>query len=398
MSRRIGDEGMSGMRLGTVLLLAAMLTLSACSGTPTNILPDRDVDYRKSRQAETDLEVPPDLSSAAIASGQYMPDAGTPVVTTYSEFSTERSGGKTIVQAGVLPENPTARIKRDGQERWLVIDAPVEAVWENVIAFWRENGILLMEQDPVAGVMRTTWIENRAQIKSDFVTNFLRKSLDSLYSTGTRDQFRVRLERGTEEGTTELYLTHYRMEEELVSQTAAQGEVENSVWVPRGSDPELEAIMLQRMLTYLGISEQQAERLAAEDDEAAQKRRSDLIVGQGAPRLVIYDEFARSWRLVGIALDRVNFTVEDLDRSLGRYYVRYNDPSREQETQNKSWLAKLNPWSKDLADVETGSRFIVSLRTTSEKETEVVVLTEQGADAPAQTAQRILTLVHEQIR
>ena len=260
---------MSGMRLGTVLLLAAMLTLSACSGTPTNILPDRDVDYRKSRQAETDLEVPPDLSSAAIASGQYMPDAGTPVVTTYSEFSTERSGGKTIVQAGVLPENPTARIKRDGQERWLVIDAPVEAVWENVIAFWRENGILLMEQDPVAGVMRTTWIENRAQIKSDFVTNFLRKSLDSLYSTGTRDQFRVRLERGTEEGTTELYLTHYRMEEELVSQTAAQGEVENSVWVPRGSDPELEAIMLQRMLTYLGISEQQAERLAAEDDEAA---------------------------------------------------------------------------------------------------------------------------------
>ena len=395
MSRRVGDKGMSGMRWGAVLLI---LALGACSGTSTNILPDRDVDYRKSRQAETDLEVPPDLSSAAIASGQYMPDAGTPVVTTYSEFSTERSGGKTIAQAGVLPENPTARIKRDGQERWLVIDAPVEAVWENVIAFWRENGILLMEQDPVAGVMRTTWIENRAQIKSDFVTNFLRKSLDSLYATGTRDQFRVRLERGAEPDTTELYLTHYRMEEELVSQTAAQGEVENSLWVPKGSDPELEAIMLQRILTYLGISEQQAELLAAEDAEAAQKRRSDLIVGQGAPRLVIYDEFARSWRLVGIALDRVNFTVEDLDRSLGRYHVRYNDPSREQENQNKSWLAKLNPWSKDPADVETGSRFVVNVRTTGEKETEVVVLTEQGADAPPRTAQRILTLVYEQIR
>ena len=395
MSRRVGDEGMSVMRWGAVLLI---LVLGACSGTSTNILPDRDIDYRKSRQAETDLEVPPDLSSAAIASGQYMPDAGTPVVTTYSEFSTERAGGKTIAQAGILPENPTARIQRDGQERWLVIDAPVEAVWENVVAFWRENGILLMEQDPVAGVMRTTWIENRAQIKSDFVTNFLRKSLDSLYSTGTRDQFRVRLERGAETNTTELYLTHYRMEEELVAQTAAQGEVENSLWVPKGSDPELEAIMLQRILTYLGISEQQAEALAAEDAEAAQKRRSDLIVGQGAPRLVIHDEFARSWRLVGIALDRVNFTVEDLDRSLGRYYVRYNDPSREQGTQNKGWLAKLNPWSKDAVDVESGTRFIVSLRAVGDEKTETVVLTEQGADAPAQTAQRILTLVHEQLR
>jgi uncharacterized lipoprotein len=90
--------------------------------------------------------------------------------------------------------------------------------------------------------------------------------------------------------------------------------------------------------------------------------------------------------------------VEDLDRSLGRYYVRYNDPSREQGTQNKSWLAKLNPWSKDAVDVESGTRFIVSLRAVGDEKTETVVLTEQGVDAPAQTAQRILTLVHEQIR
>jgi outer membrane protein assembly factor BamC len=389
---------MSKIRLGTVFLLAAMMALSACSGTTTNILPDRKVDYQKSRQAANDLEVPPDLSSAAIASGQYMPDAGTPVVTTYSEFATERSGGKTTAQAGVLPENPTARIERDGQERWLVVEAPVDAVWTSVVDFWRENGILLMEQDPVAGVMRTTWIENRAEIPSDFLTNFLRKTLDSVYSTGTRDQFRVRLERGAEPETTELYLTHYRMEEKLVSQTGAT-DIDQQLWVPKGSDPELEAIMLQRILTYLGISEQQAEALAGADGaEAAQKRRSDLIVGQGAPRLVVHDDFARSWRLVGIALDRVNFTVEDLDRSLGRYYVRYNDPSREQGTQNKSWLAKLNPWSKDAVDVESGTRFIVSLRAVGDEKTEAVVLTEQGVDAPAQTAQRILTLVHEQIR
>ena len=190
---------MRGLRTGFWLLAGATVLLGGCSGwNAEDVLPDRRVEYKRSRQAERDLEVPPDLTSDAIASGDYMPAAGgTPVVTTYSEYVSDQSGEPTVTSRGVLPENPQAEMKRDGQERWLVINAPAGAVWDSVVEFWRDNGVLLMEQDPVAGVMRTTWIENRADIKSDFLTNFLRSALDSVYSTGTRDQFRVRLERGT---------------------------------------------------------------------------------------------------------------------------------------------------------------------------------------------------------
>ncbi|HST00916.1 MAG TPA: outer membrane protein assembly factor BamC, partial [Usitatibacter sp.] len=38
------------------------------------------------------------------------------------------------------------------------------------------------------------------------------------------------------------------------------------------------------------------------------------------------DSFDRAWRRVGLALDRVGFTVEDRDRSKGLFYVRYVDP------------------------------------------------------------------------
>jgi outer membrane protein assembly factor BamC len=362
------------------------------------VLPDRKVEYKKSRQAERDLEVPPDLTSSSIASGEYLPDAGTPVVTTFSEFASEQSGAPvTTTMRGVLPESPNAQLQRDGQQRWLLITVDVDAVWDSVVDFWRENGILLMEQDPVAGTMRTTWIENRAEIKSDFITNFLRSTLDSLYSTGTRDQFRVRLERGPEEGTTELYLSHYRMEERLVSQTGAT-DVDRHIWVPKGTDPELEAIMLQKILVHMGIKSERAQRLAQGDTAAATKqRRSELVTGRGTPRLVVNEDFARSWRLVGISLDRVGFSVEDRDRTKGYYFVRYNDPSREQEDQDEGLFSKLAFWSDDEKVADSGSRYIIALSET-DGTTETVVMNEQGQVESSETARRILTLIHEQIR
>ncbi|MEN8175192.1 MAG: outer membrane protein assembly factor BamC [Pseudomonadota bacterium] len=379
------------------VLLAAMLATGCSSMNVDSVLPDRQVEYKKSKQAQVDLEVPPDLSSGTIESGAVMAEGGTPAVTTYSEFAGQQSETRPSATGGaVLPKNPDMTIQRDGQQRWLTIAAPPDAVWENVLDFWRENGILLMEQDPVAGVMRTTWIENRADIKSDFITNFLRSTLDSLYSSGTRDQFRVRLERDDSDTATELYLSHYRMEERLVSQTGA-ADVDRHIWVPKGSDPELEAIMLQRIMTHMGVSEARAKELAKVGGGAPQ-RRSQLVSGGGGdvPHLVIKDDFARSWRLVGIALDRVGFSVEDRDRSKGFYYVRYNDPSSEQSDQEEGLLSKLAFWS-DSEPVDSGSRYVIALEE-SGGATRARVLNEQQQPESSETARRILGLIHEQIR
>jgi len=388
-------------RFAAGLAVCAGIGLGGCSGwNADKVLPDRKVEYKKAREAGKDLEIPPDLSTAAIASGAHIPDAGTPAVTTFSEFSNNRGAaavGPVVGGGAVLPQNPTVSLQRDGQQRWLLVEGDADAVWSSVIDFWRENGILLMEQDPVAGVMRTTWIENRADIKSDFITNFLRSTLDSLYSTGTRDQFRVRLERGPQPESTELYLSHYRMEEKLVSQTGAT-DVDRHIWVPKGSDPELEAIMLQKIMTHMGVADAKATQLAkAAESGGGGKQRSELFTGRGTPRLVVNDDFARSWRLVGLALDRVGFSVEDRDRSKGYYYVRYNDPSKEQTDQDEGLFSKLAFWRDDA--VETGSRYIIAVREGADADaTDTVVLDEQGRDEASATARRILTLIHEQIR
>ena len=185
--------------------LVLSFALGAC-GTQ-EILADRSVDYKKQRQADERLEIPPDLTRSSIQDSLVVPDLAPAQTATYSEYVSERQGTTRTSKAGstVLPKFDDVTVKRDGNQRWLLIQASPEQVWPKVVEYWRDNGILLIEEDPTIGVMETGWLENRANIKSDFITDTLRSFLDGLYASATRDQFRVRLEPGEEAGTTELF-------------------------------------------------------------------------------------------------------------------------------------------------------------------------------------------------
>jgi outer membrane protein assembly factor BamC len=367
--------------------MVASVVLSAC-GTANldNIVPDKAVDYKREAQAERDLEIPPDLTSDTIDN-----QSAAVTGTSYREFEGQRRAAGGRVASGVLPEIGDILVQRDGDERWLLIDGPAETVWTRVVDFWQENGILLQEQDPTVGIMRTAWLENRADIKRDFITDTIRGVFDGLYEAGTRDQYRVRLERGTDPNTTELFLTHFGMEEELAS--GPSGETDQSVWIPRGRDPGLEAEMLRRIMVYLGQSEEEAKvRLAARGEQAADRAR--LVKTNAGVSLLINDTFSRAWRLTGLALDRVGFAVEDRNRADGVYYVRYNDPAAQAD--EEGWLSKLAFWSSS-DDVDKENRFQVKL-VPSQSLTEASVQDEQGQRLNTPTASRILTLLYEQLR
>lgn len=382
------------MRNLIVIFLA--LALSACSSYNVDeVLPDKAVEYKRERQAEQNLEIPPDLTSDRINDKMSVPDNFGGVSTSYSEYVTDRQlrgadGGTARVAGGsVLPELDDLELRRDGDIRWLWVNAPVDAVWERVTDFWQDSGILLVEQDPTVGVMRTSWLENRAEIRRDFITDFVRRSFDALYEVGTRDQYRVRLER-TANDTTELYLTHFGMEEQVLTEPG--GKVMTTIWQPRERDPQLEAEMLRRIMVFLGASDERARAQLATGGQRDEPR-SRLINTAAGVELRIDEQFSRAWRLVGLSLDRVGFAVEDRDRSAGIYYVRYNDPSREDA--DESWLSGLAFWSDD--DVDKVSRYQVKVAAGTDQ-TIVTVADEQGQPDGSRTALRILTLLQEQVR
>jgi outer membrane protein assembly factor BamC len=227
--------------------------------------------------------------------------------------------------------------------------------------------------------METEWAEKRADIPQGGIRKYLAKALDMLYSSPTRNKFRVRLERGNVADTTELYLTHRGAEE------VARGK--SFIWENRPSNPELEAEMLNSLMIFLGVEKKQAETLLAEKPiSRAQLMRSK----EDQVYLVINEDFARTWRNTGLALDRLGFTVEDRDRSRGLYFIRYIDPEPEKE---KGFFASLFS-RKSTSDNQA---YRINLREDSST-IRIVVLDDEGNISPSKTAERILTLLHEQLK
>ena len=242
--------------------------LSACSSVNMDkVLPDKHVEYKREKVADRSLEIPPDLTSDRIENriaGLGSPDG---TATSYTEYTVKRQGqtaGAGMTSTGVLPEIKGVSVVREDQDRWLRIDAPVESVWPSVVSFWQEMGILLEVQDPTVGVMTTGWVENVADIKSDFITDYIRGVFSGLYDAGTRDKFRIRLERDDNDQGTELYMTHFGMQQSIATTTS--GDTEQEVWNVRPRDVQLEAEMLRRLMVHLGVSEAESRaELAAQE-------------------------------------------------------------------------------------------------------------------------------------
>jgi len=361
-----------------VLLLAAALLVSACS-TVGKVAPGRDkVDYKKSEVTKS-LEVPPDLSSNTINDAPASLDAAT-----YSEY-----GDKTtdVRDSAVLPAQSNITVERDGDQQWLVVRGTPAQVWPRVKEFWLQEGFLIRMEDPRVGILETGWSENRADIPQGPIRNLLGKVMDAVYSSATRDQYRVRLENGTQPGTTEIYLTHRGMQE-VIKGGAVDG---TPVWEPRATDPELEAEMLKRLMVYMGVEEKKAQVMLAQQTE--RKDRAQLVSDASGAMLIVYEDFSRAWRRTGVALDRVGFAVEDRNRSEGTYYVRYSDPLASQEKEGV--LSKLAFWSSD--DEAKATQHHIELQA-SGATTRIIVNDAQGARDTSDTGKRILSLLEEQLR
>jgi outer membrane protein assembly factor BamC len=372
--------------LGIVGCAIAALSLVACSSIE---IPSKKIDYKSSTQLPQ-LEVPPDLTRPSADDRFVVPDVNPKSTATYSAYSRERSGEKRVVSSTVLPQQKDVHIERAGTQRWLVVKGIPDQLWPVIKEFWQESGFVINVDNPAAGVMETDWAENRAKVPDGAIRGFLGKMLDSVYSTSERDKFRTRLERSPEPGMTEIYISHRGMEEVYTS-----ADKDQTRWQPRPPDPELEAEMLRRLMVRFGVQEDRAQAQLTASASAPQAKLSREQ--DGAETLSLDDRFDRAWRRVGLALDRVGFTVEDRDRSKGIYYVRYIDPGIDNKAaENKGWLSKLKFWGGDDSKNKNEQYRIVVTDVTSGAE--ISVLNKAGVREKSETATRILSLLYDQLK
>jgi outer membrane protein assembly factor BamC len=368
-----------------ILTVAMALLLASCSG----VLPEsKKIDYKSASRRASPLEIPPDLTQVSRDDRFAVPDFSGKGSATYSEYSAEREPAREAENSNVLPEIAKLKIARAGNQRWLVAQMPTDRLWDSVRDFWQEMGFIITTDAPEAGVMETDWAENRANIPSDFIRNTLGKLLDTLYSTGERDRFRTRFEPGEAAGATDIFISHRRMEEVYSSENKSE-----TRWQPAAADPHLEAEMLRRLMIRLGSDERRAEvaLAAVKSEDRARLARSD----DGVETLEIQERFDRAWRRVGLALDRVGFTVEDRDRSRGLYFVRYVDPEADSKKKEEGWFSRVFSWGSKEPVRQTQYRIHLA---EAGDVTRVQAFSDEARDDSLENTKKILALLWEQLR
>ena len=326
---------------------AVLVSLLSCSTLGAD---GKRIDYGAAAVQVPSLEVPPDLTTPGGEERYKVPQGQGEAVATYSDYSKGGTKGRTA--SAVLPEVQGVHMERNIAQRWLVINDKAENVWPVVKAFWQEIGLTISSEDHAAGVMETDWAENRAKIPQGGSHNEFNQEFSNAYSAGERDQYRTRLERSKDGVSTEVYITHRGIKEEF---SATKG---TSQWVARANDPELEAIMLQRLMVRFGASEAKAASAVAAVSSvvatsavaaasAAMINAPEPVgmaslreISGGSTIIVVNDAFDRSWRKVGLAIESAGLAVEDKDREKGTYFLR---PVKLES----SWLDKLMFWKSN---------------------------------------------------
>ncbi len=378
----------SAKRLKLISLLCVSGLLFGCAD---GAFQTKKIEYKSAGKLPT-LEVPPDLTQVSADERFNVPDLNPQASALFSAYNNDRTQPAHAKASTLLPVQENVTIERAGSQRWLKIKSTPDQVWPILHAFWQEMGFLIKVEMPEAGIIETDWAENRAKIPQDFIRNTFGKLFDSLYSTAERDKFRTRVERSLEDpNMVEIYISHRGMYEVIEGGDGGK----RTIWEPRPADPELEAEMLQRLMVRFGVTEERAKASVANVSPPQRARLTN-----NAFTLEVEEPFDRAWRRVGLALDRVGFTVEDRDRSRGFYFVKYVDPDI--EPQKEGMLSKLAFWRTQKQAGQLNSTFKVQVGDNDTKSGQTVIQVVSNTNNPSteeqETARRILKLLYEQLK
>jgi len=306
-------------------LLGLCVSVSACSFFDRRA----DKEYADSRSVEK-LEIPPDLTQPSWSERMKVPGEESVRASARREDAAAAAGAGTVVasqgQSNVIPDFQNISVGRDGNTRWLEVQATPDAIWPELRDFWKDQGIDLERNEPVLGVMQTEWVAERQSLPVFGIQGVLSSVTGVLKGgAGVRERFRTRVERWND-STTDVYITSERAE--LTADPMDNDQTPEWGMVP--PDPGADAEMLTRLMVFLGTNEERAHEAVA---TATGTGVSIGIVTEGeTPVLVVDDEFDSVWRLTGVALDRAGLYVEQQDRSAGTYYFTYTEDRRKKRS------------------------------------------------------------------
>jgi len=331
--------------LSLIVLFFSFLILAGCSVLG---LGNKRVDYKSGATQLPTLEVPPDLTTPVARSKHTIPGSDGENAANYSDFIKEGQGAQAGTGSNVLPVAQNVHLERSGTQRWLVVESNVESNWPLVKEFWQEQGFTIKSDNPSAGLIETDWVERQAKIQKGGISKLFSKIFDQLGSSGEQDMYRTRLERSEDGNSSEIYISHRGMRQEL------DADKNGYKWRSRPNDPELEASMLQLLMIKLGGEQTSESQVALAKSSSRASSMPKLQEINGNKIIILNESFDKSWRKVGLALDQVGIEIQDKNRVSGIYFVNASKDSAKET----SWVDSLMFWRNESDSKSTNNSSI----------------------------------------
>lgn len=365
-------------------LSALAIALSASSGCgwlwgKDGYFRDRGNDYQEARESAP-MQIPPGVQAKKLDPLLAVP-ARVSTASANPDFEVPRPQALAMSR-----EASDFTLQKSGQSRWLVAQKNPAEVWPMARQFFASNGFGIAEEHTQTGEFITEWQ------RFDALSSGMARRLSSRVSGVQPDsetRVRVRVEPGVVRNTSEIFV--------LTAERPA-GSTTDVPWPAQSSNPSLEAALLDEMLANMARSAEQGgsvSLLAARDFDAP-NRVSFARDGNGNPELILGTDFDRAWSSVGRALEMADVRVDDMNRSLGLYYVNLAEKAQKPDDE-PGFFGKLLGKQSSQEEIDArAERYQVRL---SSLKGSVQITVEKNINtvAPEGVAERVLNMIRDNL-
>ncbi|MET1078865.1 MAG: outer membrane protein assembly factor BamC [Pseudomonas sp.] len=341
---------------------------------------DRGSDYLNERQTAP-MQVPPNVEAKRLDPLLPVPNQIADSTATVEGFEVPRPQA---LQA--TAESSPFSLQKSGESRWLVAQQAPAEVWPVARQFFEDNGFRIAEERPQTGEFSTAWQ------RFDELSTTMASRLSSRVAGVEPDsetRVRVRVEPGVQRNTSEIF---------VVSAERPAGSQVDIPFPSRTGNASLEAALLDEMLANLARSAEQGgsvSLLAARDFDAP-SRVSLNEDGNGNPLLNLGADFDRAWSGIGRALEAGDVRIDDLNRTLGVYYINLAEGAKKPE-EKPGLIGRVFGSEPDQEEIDArAERYQVRLTRVGDA-VQVSVEKDLNTVAPADVARRILGIIQDNL-
>lgn len=341
---------------------------------------DRGSDYLEARQTAP-MQLPADVQAKRLDPLLPVPAQVASSNSTSREFEVPRPQ-----PLQVRGDEREFSLQRSGDSRWVVAQRVPAEVWPLARQFFEDNGFRIASERPQVGEFTTSWQ------RFDELSSTMARRLSSRVSGVAPDaetRVRVRIEPGVQRNTSEVFVT---------SVERPAGSSADVAFAERSGNASLEAALLDEMLVSMarGVEQGGSVSLLAARDFDAPSRVSLSEDGNGNPVLNLGADFDRAWSGVGRSLELGDVRVDDLNRSLGLYYINLAEGAQVNE-EKPGFFGRLFGSEPSKEEIEArAERYQVRLTPVGDS-VQVTVEKDLNTIAPADVSRRVLSLIQDNL-